>query len=98
MGHDDLLHGVHDPLLVRRMAGTCYGPKFPAGQSYAPTDPHWEFDLLDPAGRFEDFNHLVAAGFSEAQVYFEIRDRGYPTIIDVGRRRDLWALSILGLL
>ena len=37
-------------------------------------------------------------GFSEAQVYFEIRDRGYPTIIDVGRRRDLWALGILGLL
>ena len=56
------------------------------------------FDLLDPAGRFEDFNHLVLAGFSEAQVYFEIRDRGYPTIIDVGRRRDLWALGILGLL
>ena len=56
------------------------------------------FDLLDPAGRFEDFDHLVDAGFSEAQVYFEIRDRGYPTITDVGRRRDLWALSILGLL
>ena len=56
------------------------------------------FDLLDPAGRFEDFNHLVAAGFSEAQAYLEIRDRGYPTIIDVGRRRDLWALGILGLL
>ena len=29
--------------------GTCYGPTFPPGEGYAPTDPHWEFDLTDPA-------------------------------------------------
>ena len=31
--------------------GTCYGPVFPPGQGYAPTDPHWEFDLTDPEGK-----------------------------------------------
>ena len=30
--------------------GTCDGPAFPPGEGYAPTDPHWEFDLVDGAG------------------------------------------------
>ena len=26
--------------------GTCYGPQFPAGETYNNTDPHWEFNLI----------------------------------------------------